>query len=53
MKELKSVRPEDKEEFVRYIQLLEKEGSMITVGGAEQIYANKDMFDLIITDFIK
>lgn len=53
MKELKSVSPQDKEEFSKLIKILENEGTIITVGGADQIYANKAMFDLIITDFIK
>ena len=53
MKQIKSAKPEDVEEFIRYLEVLKKDGVKITVGNAEQIYKNKDMFDIIITDFMK
>ena len=53
MKETKSVKLEDVKEFIELLKKLEKNGVNVTVGASEQIYANKDMFDLIITDLIK
>ena len=53
MKQVKSAKPEDLKEFASYLEKLKDEGVRITVGNAEQIYANKEMFDLIITDFMK
>ncbi|WP_027728971.1 insulinase family protein [Treponema sp. C6A8] len=53
MKQVKSVKPEDIKEFAGYLELLKKNGVRVVAGSAEQIYANKDMFDLIITEFMK
>ena len=53
MHQVKSVTVKDIEEFTKYLTSLNKKGLRVTVGGAEQIYANNELFDLIITDFIK
>ena len=53
MKQVKATKAEDALEFARLLKLLETDGVKVTVGTAEQIYANKDYFDLIMTDFIK
>ena len=53
MKQVKATKPEDAKEFARLLKMLETDGVKVTVGTAEQIYANKDYFDLIMTDFIK
>ena len=53
MKETKGVKLDDIKEFIELIKKIEKDGTKVTIGASDQIYANKDMFDLIITDFIK
>ena len=53
MKQVKATKPEDAKEFACLLKMLETDGVKVTVGTAEQIYANKDYFDLIMTDFIK
>lgn len=53
MKEIKSFSKEDFESMLTLTKKLNKNGVKVTVGGAEQINENKEMFDLIITDFIE
>ena len=53
MKEAKGTKLEDIKEYLELLNKMETKGTRVTIGASDQIYANKDMFDLIITDFIK
>ena len=53
MKEAKGTKLEDITEYLELLNKMETKGTRVTIGASDQIYANKDMFDLIITDFIK
>ncbi|WP_027728354.1 insulinase family protein [Treponema sp. C6A8] len=52
LKQVKSVKTEDAKEFIRLLEMLEKDGARITFGNSEQINENQEMYDLIITDLI-
>jgi Zn-dependent M16 (insulinase) family peptidase len=52
LKQVKSAKTEDVKEFIRLLEMLEKDGAVVTFGSSDQIYDNQQMFDLIITDLI-
>lgn len=53
MKELKSTEEKDIDDFIKMLEILEKDGVKVTAGAAGKIRENSSMFDLIIDDFIK
>ena len=52
IRQVKATKPEDAKEFIRLLEMLEKDGARVTFGNAAQIEENKEMFDLILTDLI-